>query len=119
MRERSRLTACPQPNDFLAGAFTGKGDVANDPALKFLHGTTTLGFIFNGGIVLAVDSRASMGSYIGAPALLSVLSLFLHPSSHTWEGEWDALKGWSDGLGGAAVGNQREWRRGKNASCLC
>jgi hypothetical protein len=80
MRERSRLTACPQPNDFLAGAFTGKGDVANDPALKFLHGTTTLGFIFNGGIVLAVDSRASMGSYIGAPALLSLLSMCSHPS---------------------------------------
>ena len=60
-----------QPNDFLAGAFTGKGDVANDPALKFLHGTTTLGFIFNGGIILSVDSRASMGSYIGELQSLS------------------------------------------------
>lgn len=28
------------------------------------HGTTTLGFIFNGGVIIAVDSRATMGSYI-------------------------------------------------------
>ena len=26
-------------------------------------GTTTLGFLFKGGIIIAVDSRASMGSY--------------------------------------------------------
>jgi len=64
-----------QPNDFLAGAFTGKGDVANDPALKFLHGTTTLGFIFNGGIVLAVDSRASMGSYIGSQTVKKCIEI--------------------------------------------
>ena len=28
------------------------------------HGTTTLSFIFNGGIIVAADSRASSGSYI-------------------------------------------------------
>lgn len=28
------------------------------------HGTTTLGFLFQGGIIIAVDSRASQGSYI-------------------------------------------------------
>ena len=32
--------------------------------VKPAHGTTTLGFIFQGGIIIAVDSRASMGSYI-------------------------------------------------------
>ena len=35
--------------------------------IKFLHGTTTLGFVFNGGVLIAVDSRASMGSFIGRP----------------------------------------------------
>lgn len=30
------------------------------------HGTTTLAFIFEGGVIVAVDSRASMGSYICA-----------------------------------------------------
>jgi 20S proteasome subunit beta 5 len=29
------------------------------------HGTTTLGFKYNGGIVMAVDSRATGGQYIG------------------------------------------------------
>lgn len=28
------------------------------------HGTTTLGFVFEGGVIIAVDSRASQGSYI-------------------------------------------------------
>ena len=53
-----------QPDEFLAGAFANKDNV-HDPALKFLHGTTTLGFVFSKGIVISVDSRASMGSYVG------------------------------------------------------
>ncbi len=35
--------------------------------VKPAHGTTTLSFIFKEGIIVAVDSRASMGSYICAP----------------------------------------------------
>lgn len=31
------------------------------------HGTTTLGFIFKDGVIIAVDSRATQGSYIGMP----------------------------------------------------
>ncbi|KZV62406.1 N-terminal nucleophile aminohydrolase [Peniophora sp. CONT] len=39
-----------------------------DPSckIKIKHGTTTLAFRFRGGVIVAVDSRASMGSYIGA-----------------------------------------------------
>ena len=33
--------------------------------LNFAHGTTTLGFKFKGGVVMAVDSRATSGQYIG------------------------------------------------------
>ena len=33
--------------------------------LKFDHGTTTLGFRYKGGVVLAVDSRATGGQFIG------------------------------------------------------
>lgn len=33
--------------------------------IDFEHGTTTLGFMYQGGIVLAVDSRATGGNYIG------------------------------------------------------
>ncbi len=38
--------------------------------VKPCHGTTTLGFIFQGGVIIAVDSRATMGSYICASSLL-------------------------------------------------
>lgn len=62
---RSHRAAFSQPDEFLSGAFAGKGHEGSDPALKFLHGTTTLGFVFKHGIVIAVDSRASMGSYVG------------------------------------------------------
>ena len=34
------------------------------------HGTTTLGFVFGGGVIIAVDSRASQGSYICTSLLL-------------------------------------------------
>jgi len=34
--------------------------------IDFDHGTTTLGFRFQGGVLLAVDSRATGGQYIGS-----------------------------------------------------
>jgi|OpeIllAssembly_1097287.scaffolds.fasta_scaffold187572_1 hypothetical protein len=43
-------------------AATAFDDVA-PPKLEFAHGTTTLSFIFEGGIVAAVDSRASLGNF--------------------------------------------------------
>jgi len=39
------------------------------PEIKFKHGTTTLAFLFNHGVIVAVDSRSTMGSYIGTLAL--------------------------------------------------
>lgn len=36
-----------------------------NPDIKFKHGTTTLAFLFQGGVIVAVDSRSTMGSYIG------------------------------------------------------
>ena len=33
--------------------------------IKFDHGTTTLGFKFQHGVIIAVDSRATAGSWIG------------------------------------------------------
>jgi len=40
-----------------------------------LHGTTTLAFVFNGGVLVAVDSRASMGSYIGSGTVKKVIEI--------------------------------------------
>jgi 20S proteasome subunit beta 5 len=33
--------------------------------IQFAKGTTTLGFKFQGGIIISVDSRSTMGPYIG------------------------------------------------------
>jgi len=46
-----------------------------NPDIKMNHGTTTLGFTFNGGVLIAVDSRASMGSYIGSGTVKKVIPI--------------------------------------------
>jgi 20S proteasome subunit beta 5 len=43
--------------------------------MDFKHGTTTLGFVFKHGIIIAVDSRASMGSYIGSQTVKKVIEI--------------------------------------------
>ena len=45
------------------------------PKLPMKKGTTTLGFQFEGGIILAVDSRASMGQYIASSTVQKVLEI--------------------------------------------
>lgn len=48
----------------------------NNKLSKFhKKGTTTLGFVFKEGIVIAVDSRASMGSYIASQNVQKVLEI--------------------------------------------
>ncbi|CAG8503808.1 1949_t:CDS:2 [Dentiscutata heterogama] len=43
--------------------------------IKFEHGTTTLAFKFQGGIMVAVDSRASAGSYIASQTVKKVIEI--------------------------------------------
>ncbi|KAL6750876.1 nucleophile aminohydrolase [Haematococcus lacustris] len=43
--------------------------------VKPAHGTTTLGFIFKHGIIIAVDSRATMGSYISSQTVKKVIEI--------------------------------------------
>lgn len=57
-----------KPKDFVNKYFGPESDAKN---FQFLKGTTTLAFIYEpktendlGGIVIAVDSRASSGGYI-------------------------------------------------------
>ena len=45
------------------------------PPLDFAHGTTTLSFIFRDGIVAAVDSRASIGQFVGSKTVQKVLPI--------------------------------------------
>jgi len=50
----------------------------HNPAIKFAHGTTTLAFRFQGGIIVCVDSRASMGSYIASQTVKKVIEINPH-----------------------------------------
>merc|ERR1719463_405474 len=43
--------------------------------MDFRKGTTTLGFVFDHGIIIAVDSRASMGSYISSQTVKKVIEI--------------------------------------------
>lgn len=43
--------------------------------LNFAHGTTTLGFKFDGGVVMAVDSRATSGQYIGSQNVKKIIEI--------------------------------------------
>lgn len=43
--------------------------------IDFDHGTTTLGFRFQGGVILAVDSRATGGQYIGSQSMKKIVEI--------------------------------------------
>eukprot|EP00669_Euglena_mutabilis_P011204 TRINITY_DN5869_c0_g1_i1.p1 TRINITY_DN5869_c0_g1~~TRINITY_DN5869_c0_g1_i1.p1 ORF type:complete len:270 (-),score=78.72 TRINITY_DN5869_c0_g1_i1:216-1001(-) len=45
------------------------------PKLSLKKGTTTLGFRFGGGIIIAVDSRSSMGSYVASSTVQKVIEI--------------------------------------------
>ena len=50
-----------QPAEFLSQCTSGDDNIK----IQFAHGTTTLAFKFEHGVIVAVDSRATAGSYIG------------------------------------------------------
>jgi hypothetical protein len=45
------------------------------PPLEFAHGTTTISFTFSDGIIAAVDSRASIGNFIGSKTTKKILEV--------------------------------------------
>merc|ERR1719181_2042349 len=46
-----------------------------EQAVKFAKGTTTLAFKFNEGIIIAVDSRSTMGPYIASQTVKKVIEI--------------------------------------------
>lgn len=42
---------------------------------KFKKGTTTLGFVFQHGVLIAVDARATMGHFISSQAVKKVIEI--------------------------------------------
>jgi len=63
-----------KPELFLQNAFESKKEPSN-PAIRFNKGTTTLAFIYEGGIVVAVDSRATQGPYIASQSVQKVIEI--------------------------------------------
>lgn len=69
-------------NRLVDGTARYDGDETNEntnvPPLEFAHGTTTLSFVYQGGIVAAVDSRASLGNFVGSKTTQKVLPVNSH-----------------------------------------
>jgi len=49
--------------------------INNSNGLNLSHGTTTLAFICRAGIIVSVDSRASIGNFIGSPGVKKIIEI--------------------------------------------
>ncbi|KAL5466712.1 hypothetical protein EMCRGX_G030860 [Ephydatia muelleri] len=65
------VPAGADPIEFVKPFTTTSGDIK----IKFCHGTTTLAFKYNGGIVVAVDSRATAGTWIASQTVKKVIEI--------------------------------------------
>jgi len=66
------LPPVANPGRFFRGAF----ERSDAPApLEMAHGTTTLGFLYKHGVVIAVDSRSTQGSYIASQSVKKVIEI--------------------------------------------
>ncbi|XP_028649561.1 proteasome subunit beta type-5 [Erpetoichthys calabaricus] len=65
-----------EPQDFFVRN-AASADVFSGPEekIEFLHGTTTLAFKFQHGVIVAVDSRATAGSYIASQTVKKVIEI--------------------------------------------
>jgi 20S proteasome subunit beta 5 len=67
------LPPIPRPAAFLRAT---TDDYANPNCpIKIAHGTTTLGFRFKGGIIIATDSRATAGNWIASQTVKKVIEI--------------------------------------------
>jgi 20S proteasome subunit beta 5 len=57
------------------GAYLTDGSTGSDLPMNFDHGTTTLGFRYKGGVIVACDSRATGGSYIGSGTVKKIIEI--------------------------------------------
>jgi len=72
MEDKFTLPPVTEPGNFLKNVWK----TPDAPkALEFKHGTTTLGFIFKHGVIIAVDSRSTQGSYIASQTVKKVIEI--------------------------------------------
>ncbi|XP_063990020.1 proteasome subunit beta type-5 [Diachasmimorpha longicaudata] len=63
------------PAEGLAQLASTPDDNGKHLKIKFDHGTTTLGFRYQGGVILAVDSRATGGQFIGSQSMKKIVEI--------------------------------------------
>ena len=66
------------PNDHLARSLDDEFQYMHSgmtPPLEFAHGTTTISFTYKDGIIAAVDSRASIGNFVGSKTTKKILEV--------------------------------------------
>ncbi|XP_013191739.1 proteasome subunit beta type-5 [Amyelois transitella] len=55
--------------------FNTHDETGKEIKIEFDHGTTTLGFRYQGGVLLAVDSRATGGQFIGSQSMKKIVEI--------------------------------------------
>eukprot|EP01112_Ceratiomyxa_fruticulosa_P000597 TRINITY_DN1053_c0_g1_i2.p1 TRINITY_DN1053_c0_g1~~TRINITY_DN1053_c0_g1_i2.p1 ORF type:complete len:266 (-),score=49.49 TRINITY_DN1053_c0_g1_i2:147-944(-) len=60
------------PGTFLKDAFASP---TAPPPIEFAHGTTTLAFVYQKGVVVTVDSRSTQGNYIASGTVKKVIEI--------------------------------------------
>ncbi|XP_014296261.1 proteasome subunit beta type-5 [Microplitis mediator] len=63
------------PAESLAALTSTPDETGRNIKIKFDHGTTTLGFRYQGGVILAVDSRATGGQFIGSQSMKKIVEI--------------------------------------------
>jgi 20S proteasome subunit beta 5 len=69
-----------------------------DKGASFSKGTTCLGFLYSGGVIISVDSRASQGQYVGSQTVQKVIEINQHLLGTMAGGAADCLF-WQRNLG--------------------
>lgn len=70
------LAGQTSPAEFVQTHFhTGTYQDEKDKGASFAKGTTCLAFMYSGGIIVSVDSRASQGPYVGSQTVQKVIEI--------------------------------------------
>jgi len=76
MQQQMMVPHVPNPAEYCRSNFaSASGNKDAGQEVKFAKGTTTLAFKFNGGIIVSVDSRSTMGAYIASGTVKKVIEI--------------------------------------------
>ena len=69
------LPAVANPAEYSRTHFSAEKGKDSEQEIKFMKGTTTLAFRFQGGVIVSVDSRATQGAYIASQTVKKVIEI--------------------------------------------